>query len=56
MKGKIYFIENQDNTLLGLCFVLKYNCVQDDVFLAFKATNVKLFLYQGVQDGYPKWD
>ena len=25
---KIYLIVNQDNKLLGLCFVLKYNCVQ----------------------------
>ena len=42
MKEKLYLIENQDNKLLGLCFVLKYKIVcKDDVFLAFKAANVK---------------
>ena len=49
-------IENQDNKLLGLfgVFLNKIVC-KDDVFLAFKATNVN-FLYQGVQEGYAKWD
>ena len=28
MKGKIYLIENQDNKLLGLCFVLKKMCAK----------------------------
>ena len=43
MKGKIYLIENQDNKLLGLCFVLKKIVCKDDVFLAFNVTNVKCF-------------
>ena len=45
MKGKIYLIENQDNKLLGLFgfFKIKIVC-KDDVFLAFKATNVKIFV------------
>ena len=44
MKGKLYLIENQDNKLLGLFgfFKIIFVC-KDDVFLAFKATNVKLF-------------
>ena len=54
MKGKIYLIENQDNKLLGLFGFLKMKIVcKDDVFLAYKATNV-FFLYHGVQDGYAK--
>ena len=45
MKGKICSIENQDNKLLGLFGFLKIKIVcKDDVFLAFKATNVKFFV------------
>ena len=45
MKGKIYLIENQDNKLLGFFGVFKIKIVcKDDVFLAFKATNVKMFV------------
>ena len=40
----MYLIENQDNKLFGLFgfFKIKIVC-KDDVFLAFKATNVKFF-------------
>ena len=44
MKGKLYLIENQDNKLLGLCFVLKIIVCKDDVFLAFKAIICKFFV------------
>ena len=35
---EIYCIVNQDNKLLGLCFVFKIIVCKDDVLLAFKAT------------------
>ena len=28
IKGKLYSIEDEDNNVLCLCFVLKINCVQ----------------------------
>ena len=44
LQGKIYTNENQSNEMLGLCFVLNKIVCKDDVFLAFKATNVKCFV------------
>ena len=42
MEGKIYLIENQDDEMLGLLvFFFKKIVCNDDVFLAFKARNVK---------------
>ena len=44
IEGKIYLIENQDNKLLGLFVFFKIIVCKDDVFLALKSTNVKIFV------------
>ena len=44
MKGKIYLIENQDNEILGLCFVLKKLCAKMMFPLLLRLQIVKFFV------------